>query len=152
MNIRPRFVLALLMVLVTLGGGLAAPPRRFGIGLVLFEPTGLTAKAWLGRGAAVSGAIGWSEEMNHYLHIQADFLFFDRRAVGDPSFDLDLYLGAGGKIIFRDSDSAWLRVPFGLDVQLRRAPFNFFFELAPAFNFRTVRLFGALGFRYLFGS
>jgi hypothetical protein len=150
MNIRPVLVMTLLMLVLTAGAGLAAPPRQFGIGLVLFEPSGLTAKAWLGRGAAVGGAIGWSEEMNHYLHIQADFLFLDRRAAGDQNLDLDIYLGVGGKIIFRDSDSAWLRVPFGLDVRLKKAPFNFFFELAPAFNFRTVRLFGALGFRYIF--
>jgi len=47
---------------------------------------------------------------------------------------------------------AWFRVPLGLDVRLKKAPLNFFFELAPAFNFGTIRLFGAFGVRYLFSS
>jgi hypothetical protein len=135
-----------------LGVGLSAQPRQFGIGLVLFEPSGLTAKVWLGRSAAVNGAIGWSAEENHDLHIQADFLFLNQRVAADRNLDLDFYLGVGGKIIFRNFDSAWFRVPLGLDFRMKKTPFNFFFEIAPAFNFKTLKLFGALGFRYIFGT
>jgi hypothetical protein len=132
--------------------GLTAPARQFGIGMVLLDPSGLTAKAWLGRGQAVDGAVGWSEWQDHYLHVQADYLFVDRRLTGDRNLDLDGYIGVGGKLIFRDNDPAWMRVPLGLDFKFKNAPLNFFFEVAPAFNFRTVRMTGALGIRYLFGS
>jgi len=132
--------------------GLQAQPKQFGLGLVLIDPSGLTGKAWLGRGNAVSGAVGWSEEHDHYLHIQAEYLFYDRRVAGDRNLDLDAYVGIGGKIIFRDYDAAWFRLPLGLDIRLKKAPFNFFFEVAPVFNFETVRMSGAVGLRYIFGS
>lgn len=149
---RLKMTCALCLFLILAAAGLSAPPREFGLGLVLVDPSGLTAKAWLGGRRAVSGAVGWSGEKGHYLQVQADYLFIDRRVSGDSNVDLDLYLGAGGKIVFRDYDAAWLRVPLGLDLRLKKSPFNFFFEVAPAFNFADVRLSGAFGFRYLFGS
>jgi len=149
---RLKRVVLLAFLLACLNAGLMAQPEQFGIGLVLFDPSGLTAKAWLGRGTAVSGAIGWSEEKDHDLDIQADFLFYDRRVAGDSNLDLDAYIGVGGKIIFRDNDAAWVRIPFGLDFRLKRTPFNLFFEVAPSFNFRIARVSGAIGFRYIFGS
>jgi hypothetical protein len=149
-RLKPIFILVLFLVCA--GGGLAAEPRQFGLGLVLIDPSGLTGKAWLGSGRAVSGAVGWSEEHDHYLNIQADYLFYDRRIAGDGDLDLDAYAGVGGKIIFRDYDAAWFRVPLGLDIRLKKAPLDVFFEVAPYFNFETIRVSGAVGLRYLFGS
>lgn len=150
MRLKPIHILIFLLACSSVP--LQAQPKQFGIGLVLFDPNGLTAKAWLGRGGAVSGAIGWSEEADHELQIQAEYLFYDRRVTGDRNLDLDVYVGLGGKIIFRDNDQAWIRVPLGLDFRLKKAPLNFFFEVAPNFNFKIARVSGAIGFRYIFGS
>jgi hypothetical protein len=128
----------------------SAQTHRYGLGLVLFEPSGLTGKAWLNRSTALEGAIGWSAEENHYLHLQADFLFYNLQLAGDKNLDLSFYLGAGGKIIFRDFDSAWFRIPLGVDFLLKKSPLNFFFEVVPTFNFSELKLFGAIGFRYIF--
>jgi hypothetical protein len=128
----------------------AAQPVRAGVGLVLFEPSGLTGKAWLRGPTALAGGIGWSAEKNHYLHIHMDFLFLRYRLAADSNLDLDLYLGAGGKIIFRSTDNGWLRLPLGIDFLLRKSPINIFFEVVPSFNFSDVKLFGAIGFRYIF--
>jgi hypothetical protein len=65
---------ALLLMLNILS---AAQTRRSGIGLILFEPSGLIGKAWLSRSTAVDGAAGWSPEKENYLHLSADFLFFN---------------------------------------------------------------------------
>jgi hypothetical protein len=153
MNRRVKFgFLAIFLFLSVRIAGLTAAPRRFGVGLVLIEPSGLTGKAWLGGSLALAGAIGWSAEENHYLHIHGDLLFLDSRLAGDRNLDLDFYLGVGGKIIFRDYDSAWFRVPLGLEFRLRKAPINIFFEVVPTFNFSEIKLLGAVGFRYLFSS
>ncbi len=61
---------------------------------------------------------------------------------------LDLYLGVGGAVAFasgfcgyygdrfcQDRVFGGVRVPFGLDFRLRRAPFNFGLELAPGMWF-----------------
>jgi hypothetical protein len=143
-------MIGILAVCLLLSAASAAQPARAGVGLILFEPSGLTGKAWLSRSAALAGGIGWSAEKDHYLHLHVDFLFFRHRLAADSNLDLDFYLGAGGKIVFRDSDNAWLRVPLGIDFLLLKSPFNFFFEVVPSFNFSDLKLFGAIGFRYVF--
>jgi hypothetical protein len=145
-----RILASVIFLLAASALGSAAEPGRLGVGLILFDPSGLSAKAWLHRSTALAGGIGWSAEENHYLHIHADFLFFSRRLAADRNLNLDFYLGVGGKIIFRDDDNAWFRIPLGVDFLLRKSPLNFFFELVPSFNFSKIKLFGAVGFRYIF--
>jgi len=145
-----RALMGILVACFLASAASAAQPGKTGVGLILFEPSGLTGKAWLSRSAALAGGIGWSAEENHYLHLHADFLFYRHRLAADRNLDLDFYLGAGAKIVFRDSDNAWLRFPLGIDFLLRRSPLNFFFEVVPSFNFSDLKLFGAIGFRYVF--
>lgn len=144
-----RVLISLLFFVLALSVGSAADSTKLGAGLVLFDPSGLSLKAWWNR-SALAGGIGWSAEESHYLHLHADFLFYRHRLVADRNLDLDFYLGAGGKIIFRDTDNAWFRVPLGVDFLLRKSPLNFFFEVVPSFNFSELKLFGAIGFRYIF--
>ncbi len=123
---------------------------KIGVGLILVDPSGLSAKAWLHGSKAIAGGLGWSAEESHYLHVHADFIFSTVRLASDKNLELDFALGFGGKLIFRDYDSAWFRVPLGIDFQLKRAPLNFFFEVVPSFNFSKFKLLGAVGFRYVF--
>jgi hypothetical protein len=139
-------------VLVLVSAASPSPPGKFGVGLVLFEPSGLSAKAWLRGSSALSGGLGWSAEESHYLHLHVDFVFTKIRLASDRNLDLDFTLGAGGKIIFRDYENAWFRFPLGIDFLLKRSPLNFFFEIVPSFNFSKLKLFGAIGFRYVFQS
>jgi len=145
-----RSVMVFLVVCCLFPAAAQAQSGKAGVGLILFEPSGLTGKAWLSRSSALAGGIGWSGEKDHDLHLHLDFLFLRHRLAGDRNLDLDLYLGLGGKIIFRDNDMAWIRVPLGVDFFLRKSPFNFFFEIVPSFDFSDLKLFGAIGFRYIF--
>ncbi len=130
----------------------SSPSTKIGVGLILVDPSGLSAKAWLDGSKAIAGGLGWSAEESHYLHIHADFLFTTVRLASDKNLDLDFALGFGGKIVFRDYDSAWFRVPLGIDFRLKRSPLNFFFEVVPSFNFSEFKLLGAIGFRYVFAD
>ena len=129
---RKRATIGLLAVcFFLLGASAAQSAGPAGIGLILFEPSGLTGKMWLRQSTALAAGIGWSAEKDHYLHLHMDFLFWSQRLAADKNLYLDFYLGAGGKVIFRDSDNAWLRLPLGFDIRLRQSPFNFFFEVSP---------------------
>jgi len=147
-----KFLLGMSAVLFVVSAASPLPPGKFGIGLILFEPSGLSAKTWLHGSTAIAGGLGWSAEESHYLHLHADFIFTDIRLASDRNLDLDFYLGAGGKIVFRDHDNAWFRIPLGIDFLLKRSPLNFFFEVVPSFNFSELKLFGAIGFRYIFAT
>jgi opacity protein-like surface antigen len=145
-----RGAIAALAACLLVSAAPAAQPGKVGVGLIFVDPTGLTGKAWLSGSAALAAGIGWSAEESHYLHLHLDFLFYRLGLAAGPNLELEFYLGAGGKFIFRDSDTAWLRLPLGIDCLLRRSAFHFFFEVVPSFNFSRVKLLGAAGFRYAF--
>lgn len=124
--------------------------QKYGIGLVIIEPTGLSAKAWLKNRMAIAGGIGWSSQEGHYLHLHVDFLFYSYHLAGDKNLDLMFYVGAGGKILFKEGDNAWLRFPLGMDFNLKKVPLNIFIEIVPSTNFDEFHAWGAIGVRYLF--
>jgi hypothetical protein len=123
---------------------------RYGLGLIVFDPSGMTAKAWLKKGGTIDGAVGWSAMEGHQLHLHADYLFLNARIASDRNVRFIFYFGIGGKIIFQDHDSAWFRLPVGIDFFIQKTPLNIFFELVPSFNFHRGEVFGAIGLRYLF--
>jgi hypothetical protein len=147
-----RSIVAAAALLFVLSPISRAQARRSGVGLILIEPSGLTGKAWLSRSTALQGAVGWSPQKDNRLHLSADILLFNFPLQGDRNLGLELYLGLGGKIVFRDNDQVGVRFPVGVDFLLRKAPLNFFFEIVPTYNLSRIELFGALGFRYIFGQ
>lgn len=157
-----------------LAGSAWAQGRNFGVGLVLGDPTGFTAKYWTSSTTALDFGLGWSGYWNRYgyydpscndgrfyndhraycdtrsydyrdrygygwdiFHIHADYLFHN--------FDLiraterfPLFYGPGLAINYFNYDylQIGVRGDFGIAWMPRRAPLDFFLELAP-----TLELF-----------
>src|SRR5678815_4931484 len=102
-----RFVLAL-----AIATGIAAPARAdtdddtgrgadkgtFGIGIILGEPTGVTAKLYLKDDQAVQAAVG-SAFIGGGLQIHADYVFHPYILQTRPSFVLPVYIGPGVRLI-----------------------------------------------------
>lgn len=145
-----RLSIIAVAVLFCLSGASFGQTPKYGLGLILFDPSGLTAKAWLKNSGALDGAIGWSALEGQQLHIHADYFFYGARIASDQNAEFSFYLGVGGKIIFRDHDNAWFRVPLGIDFFSKKSPLNIFLEVVPSFNFSQLELCGAIGIRYTF--
>jgi hypothetical protein len=145
-----KILLGFLAIIFLLGGTSFGQANKYGLGLIIFDPTGLTVKTWLKKSGAIDGAVGWSAMEGHQLHIHADYLFYGVRIASDQNVEFSFYLGVGGKIIFQDHDSAWFRVPLGIDFFTKKSPLNIFIEIVPSFNFNEIDLYGAIGIRYLF--
>lgn len=145
-----RILISCGMIIFLLAGACFGQTTKFGLGLVLFDPSGLTAKVWLKKAGAIDGAIGWSGMEPHNLQIQADYFFFNPRIASDQNVQFSFYLGAGGKIIFQDNNNAWFRIPLGIEVVLKKTPLNIFFEIVPYFDFDEIDVTGAIGIRYIF--
>lgn len=128
---------------------LTGQTNPYGLGLSVFEPTGLSGKIWWSR-AALGGAVGWSSLTGHHLHLHVDYLFYRASIHADSRVNFSFYLGAGGKMVFQDHDKAWFRFPLGIDFLSQKSPLNVFFEVVPSFNFSKFDLVGALGLRYTF--
>jgi hypothetical protein len=131
-------------------------PGKFGAGIVLGEPTGLSAKYWLNDTLAIDGAAGWSyyEHTDFYLH--SDLLLHNFDLIPVPKGKLPVYLGGGAYVRFRGDhrdNQAGIRVPVGLDYLFENAPVDVFVEFAPGIELTPstrANFSGGIGIRYWF--
>jgi hypothetical protein len=141
--------------------GDGALSKTFGIGLVLGDPSGLSAELRLGGHTSLDLAVGVDRWYGNDLYVHADYLVYLVNLANGGSVDVPIYLGVGPVIWQHDDPNGNLhvgaRVPIGIAIALRRTPVQFFFELAPRlFIFHTYQgegrfdLTGALGFRIYF--
>ena len=149
-----RLFLVLLIALISLGTAVAETDT-FGIGVLLGEPTGLSAKVRLGPTSAIDAAAAWSfvDEGSFYFH--ADYLVhFNDIFTVDPG-ELPLYVGAGGMISLREDPLLGLRIPVGLAYEFEPVPLDVFFEIAPGmgiFPETSLEFGGGIGIRYYVGT
>jgi len=156
------------------GSAMAGPGGGgpFGLGLIIGEPTGLSAKYWMDKTQAIDFLLAFSfndnnnnynndNNLNH-LVLAADYLYhidvFHPRAV-----ELPLYVGIGGKLAFWDRGNGRyrddgdigiaLRVPLGIDLLLRSVPLEFFLEIVPGIYIipgTNAEIDAGIGVRYYF--
>lgn len=133
--------------------------KRFGAGLYLGIPTGITVKGYLTEKWALDGIFAWSFTGEGFTLIgDATYDFFDI-PVHASSFTLPFYAGVGGKLAFgRDGDDdgktiAGIRVPVGVAMQFLRHPIEIFIEAAPGIEVIPEAEFditGGVGARFYF--
>jgi len=136
-----------LLLLTTAPRAEAGPvsnPPGLGLGLMLGDPTGLTLKQTLGGPNAWDLGVG----VGPGLRLHADYLWGVAQLLSNTStLSLDIYLGVGpvlgiargwcGSTVSPGGDCrsrgifAGVRVPFGLEARLARAPVTFGLEIAP---------------------
>jgi hypothetical protein len=133
--------------------------ERFGVGIILGEPTGASLKYWLNDTIAIDGAIGASfnddadDDSSFYLH--SDLLWHNFDLIPVPRGRLPVYIGAGALVRFRDDEDnqVGVRIPVGLSYMFDNAPIDIFAEIAPAIDVAPdVRgeVTGGIGIRYWF--
>ncbi len=106
---------------------------RLGIGLILGEPTGLSAKYFFTDQFALDGAVGWSFHRETDLHLHADALWHTHDLFDISAGRGSLYYGVGGRVKFRHrtEDRVGVRAPVGVSFKFDRAPVDLFVEVAP---------------------
>lgn len=166
-----RLLLALAAVLAT-----AAPARAdsdddhargadkgaLGVGIILGEPTGLTAKLYLKDDQAIQGAVG-SAFVGGGFQATADYVFHPYILQSRPSFVLPVYVGPGVRLIDydigRDDSSVAIgaRLVGGLLFDFKNVPLDAFVELAGVLEYRFkdgegagLTLNAGAGVRYYF--
>jgi len=124
---------------------------KFGLGIILGEPTGISAKLWITGTTAIDGAVAWSFANESAFHIHADFLIhnfgvFDKVVI--------LYYGIGGRIKFgKDETRLGVRIPVGVAYDIPSTSIDLFLEIVPLLNLNPSTSFtlnGALGGRFHF--
>jgi hypothetical protein len=150
---RKQFVLAILFLLSTISGTMAASHRGFGVGIIIGDPTGLSFKKWLSDTRAWDAAVAWSFGRHDAFHLHADYLFHSFSAIKLEKNTIPLYYGIGGRIKFEDQSKVGVRFPLGVEFFFREVPIDFFFEVVPILNLAPATdldLNAAIGLRYFF--
>jgi len=84
----------LILLIVSLAANVSAMERKkFGIGVIIGEPTSITGKYMIDNNNAIDAGIGWDISGDNNLHIYGDYLFhlYD---VEVPKGKLPIYYGS----------------------------------------------------------
>lgn len=124
---------------------------KFGLGIILGEPTGISTKVWITGSTAIDGAIAWSFANESALHIHADFLLHNFYVISKV---VPLYYGIGVRIKFReDNTRIGVRIPVGVTYDIPSTKIDLFLEIVPLLNLNPSTSFtmnGAIGGRFYF--
>ncbi|CAN5750632.1 hypothetical protein BH11MYX3_BH11MYX3_15930 [soil metagenome] len=165
-----RRALAVICLLGSLGGTALADDGAtsrmdkgtIGIGLILGEPTGISAKLYLKDDQAVQAAAGFAF-VGGGLHVHMDYVFHPFILQSKDSFVLPFYFGPGIRVIDyrngRDTSfvAVGLRAVAGLLFDFKNVPLDAFFEVAGVLEYgfadnegAGIALNAAAGVRYYF--
>jgi hypothetical protein len=146
--------------------------RKFGLGFMVGDPTGITAKLWVAPTNSIDFGLGfWGYGFDDHCDranncgrfgdssgtFNADYLWQSNLIRGQAQ--LDWHIGAGGRVIWFGgcNDGCFdlkARMPIGLDLMFANpAMLEIFFELAPSLYvvpFVGFDIEGALGARFYF--
>ena len=144
-----------------------AQQRTFGLGLIIGEPTGISAKLWTSSINAFDFGLGWSMGgdwigNNYYgyhnrgsrIHFHMDYLWHSYDAIRS-SERFPLYYGIGGRINSGAdyNSSLAVRGVFGIAWLPHNTPIDVFLELVPSLQLTSTTGFGidaGFGARYFF--
>lgn len=147
-----RIVVAALFVL------LAAPHVKgqdhgFGIGVILGEPTGISAKGWTSLRNAIDVGAAWSFRHRGSFHLHAGYLWHFPNVI-QSSERFVLYTGPGGRLAAgRGTGIFGFRAVGGFAWWPRSVPLDLFLEIAPIIDLAPateLSVNGGIGVRYFF--
>jgi len=143
------------MIAVMIFAGSAASQGNFGLGIILGEPTGVSAKLWITDRSAVDMAAAWSFSDEEAFHLHADYLLHNFDLISVSKGRLPIHFGVGARVKFQDESALGIRVPVGLTYIFDGAPIDIFFEIVPILDLIPDTEFeanAAIGARFFFGS
>ena len=131
----------------------ASAQRDLGVGFMLGEPTGLSAKLWVNESNAFDAGLAWSFSNDASVQIHADYLYHRVHFFDKDDFEgrIPVYFGIGGRMILNDDSRLGVRFPIGVGRTLVRFPVELFLEVVPIMDLAPDTDFainGAIGFRY----
>jgi hypothetical protein len=150
-KVRLLAIVTLMSLLIV--GNIQAQQKKFGLGIILGEPTGLIMKYWSTNTTAFDVAASWSFEGQNSFHLHADYLFHNFNLFKVEKGKLPVYYGIGARLSLQDKTRFGIRIPIGLSYMFDKAPFDIFMEVGPVMDVvpaTELHVLGFVGFRYYF--
>ena len=126
-----------------------------GLGIILGEPSGLSAHYFLTENTALAAGLAWSFSGNNRLHMHIDYQINNFNLFDVDSGRLSFYYGIGGRMQIRENadDKLGVRIPLGLNYFFAEIPLGIFIEAVPVLDLAPGTDFsanGGVGIRYHF--
>jgi hypothetical protein len=149
------YLLSCLLLNFAIFNSATAQDKGFGLGVILGEPTGLSAKYWLDNATALDFGLAYSFiQSTNVLSIHCDYIYHNYGLV-KSELRLPVYYGFGARLGSRSDDKGTLgaRGVIGIAYLDRQNPFDIFAEIAPVFDLfpkTALHIELAIGARYFF--
>ncbi|MGB9836316.1 MAG: BAPKO_0422 family outer member beta-barrel protein [Candidatus Saccharicenans sp.] len=150
---RKKIIVFFLVFLLSLSVSSRAQEKKFGLGIILGEPTGVIFKYWTSRTTAFDIAGSWSFVGENSFHLHADYLYHNFDLFKVDRGKLPVYYGIGARLSLQDRTRFGVRLPLGLSYMFDKAPFDIFLEIGPVLDLvpaTEFNILGFIGFRYYF--
>lgn len=146
--------LAKVLILITMfSSANFAQSNGFGLGIIVGEPTGISAKYWATSSTAFDFGLGYSFLKNNRFHLHADYLFHVKN-LSHTTENISFYYGPGASLrAFNDKSRLGIRFNVGLVWIPKNAPIDVFLEIAPLMDIIPETKFyvnGGVGVRFFF--
>ncbi len=146
-------VLSFVVVALSFVGSARAEEKGlFGVGLIVGDPSGVSAKYYLGDDTAIDAAVGVGL-IKTGIHAHVDFVWHPVVLESQEKFVMPLYVGPGFRLLMEDKDRETdqivhmgLRAVVGVLFDFRTLPLDVFIEAAPIVEWRFTALEGEDGF------
>jgi hypothetical protein len=161
MKCKMMFIGLILLIAAANANALEDLNERFGLGLIIGEPTGVSLKYWFDKEQTVDGAFAWSLSEDNAFQLQGDYLFHNYQLSNSDQWPV--YYGIGALLRFKDSEGKkhddhktvfGFRVPLGISYLFEDdTPFEFFFEIVPILEVAPdaeLALDAGVGLRFYF--
>ena len=153
-----RLCLYSILLVLTVSGPVArAAGGDFDLGIIIGDPTGISAKKWLDATHAIDLGAGWKTGSDDESTLQVDYLVHDFTIFSDRKWPTLLYYGIGARTHDRDNRRRrdGIRLPVGVEVQTVAPALILFGEIVPRLDVSPDTEFhvdAAFGFRYRFSA
>jgi hypothetical protein len=128
---------------------------KTGVGIIVGEPTGISAKFWTQRNTAIDAALAYSFADKEHFYFHMNYLYHNVSHV--DQIGVPWYWGLGANVRFREKSDDQVkiagRIPLGLNYMFQDFPGEVFIEVSPSLDVVPkigFSLGAALGFRIYF--
>jgi len=145
------FFLAVLLTVAAVEA--PAQNKGFGLGIILGEPTGFSAKGWIDSRSAIDAGLAWSFLHETTFHVHVDYLLHTGELT--KRGDMPVYYGIGGRIKAGTAggDRIGIRIVGGMVYFVPGSPIDIFGEIVPILDFSPstdLQVNAGIGARYYF--
>ncbi|MFU8859628.1 MAG: hypothetical protein ACNA8K_04320 [Cyclonatronaceae bacterium] len=133
-------------------------PQRFGLGIMIGEPTGITGKYWMNTTNALAGGVAWSfrgpsHRRSSNIHLHLDYQAHNFNLFNVEQGTMGFYYGIGGRLRTGGDANIGVRIPLGLNYLFADNPLEIYFEIVPILDLMPdtdLEGNGGIGIRYYF--